>query len=117
LPASVDIIKRCLEFPSDKLFPCLDLYRIFLLHPYSSEGYSGSDGGSYFLAILLAQLDKSAPKANIMLAVRCLCNLFKNQSSQHAVLKNRQRIIDAVATHLYHEDKNVRQAVITLMLK
>lgn len=103
LPASVEILKRLLEFPADKLFPCLDLYRIFLLHPYSSEGFSGSDGGSYYLAILLAQLQgdpQSVPKANVMLAVRCLCNLFKNQSSQHTMIKNRQRIIDAVAGHL-----------------
>lgn len=78
-PASVDVIKRLLEFPNEKLFPCLDLYRIFLLHPNSSEGYSGSDGGAHYLSVLLGQLtDPNVPKANIMLALRCLCNLFKN---------------------------------------
>jgi hypothetical protein len=102
-PASIEVIKKCLEFPADKLFPALDLYRIFLLHPNSSEGFSGADSGFVFLSILLSPLlDPNAPKANIMLALRCLCNLFKNQSSQHAALKNRQRIIDAASSHILH---------------
>jgi len=31
-------------------------------------------------------------------------------------VKNRQRILDAACGHFNHEDKNVRQAVITLVL-
>jgi hypothetical protein len=118
LPASIDVLKRCLDFPADKLFPALDLYRVYLLHPASSEGYSGSDGGAFYLSVILNPLmQPGAPKNNILLALRCLSNLFKNQSSQHTAIKNRQKIIDAASSFLSHEDKNVRQAVITLMLK
>jgi phospholipase A-2-activating protein len=36
-PAQIHVIKKLLsEFPSDKLFPVFDLYRIFLMHPCSS---------------------------------------------------------------------------------
>lgn len=78
-PFQIEVIKKLLEFPLDKQFPCLDLYRIFLLHPHSSEGYSSSDGGAYYLGCLLQSLtDAKAPKANLLCALRCLCNLFKN---------------------------------------
>ena len=28
-----DLIKKLLKFPSDKVLPCLDIYRMFLMHP------------------------------------------------------------------------------------
>lgn len=28
-----DLIKKMFKFPSDKAFPCLDVYRMFLMHP------------------------------------------------------------------------------------
>ena len=58
----------------------------------------------------------SHPKAVIMLALRALSNLFKNQSSAHVAMLRRQAIIEHVAIHLAHDDKLVRQAAITCIL-
>lgn len=115
-PEMLNVIMKCLELPKDKVFPALDVYRIYLTHPNSTANYSGSDAGSEHLAILTTILQAEAPKATTMLALRCLTNLFINQSCHYVALKRRQQILEAAAPHLMHEDKNVRQAAATLVL-
>lgn len=39
-PECVKIIRKLLDLPIEKLFPALDLYRIFLNHPNSVEAYN-----------------------------------------------------------------------------
>ena len=95
----------------------MDLFRVYLLHPTSYEPFAASDAGApYIQAMLRFIAEPQNPKALIMLAIRGLSNLFKNQSSQHVALLNRQRLVDGVSPHLSHGDKNVRQAAITLVL-
>jgi hypothetical protein len=111
------VIKKLLTFPVDKVFPCLDLYRIYLLHPSAYEQFAGSDAGAFYVHALLAFIkDTNHPKAVLMLALRSLNNLFKNQSSAHVALKNREAILEAASHLISHADKNVRQAAITLIL-
>lgn len=87
----------------------MDLYRIYLMHPSSYEAYAASDAGAAFIQAMLHFLSgQGGSKALIMLSLRGLSNLFKNQSSQHVALLNRQRILDGVTPHLNHADKNVR---------
>jgi len=105
----VKVIRKLLDLPKDKIFPAVDLYRIFLLHPNSAEAYNQSDNGSEYFAILNAILENSnSPKAAHMLALRCYSNMFKQQSSHFAVMRRRERIMASVSPFLYSEDKNVR---------
>ena len=41
-----ETMKQLLDFPKDKVFPCIDLYRIYLLHPTSSMEFTKSDMGA-----------------------------------------------------------------------
>ena len=45
----LDLMNKLLEVPVDKLFPCLDLYRIFLLHPDASNHYKKFEDGANHL--------------------------------------------------------------------
>jgi len=72
------ILDKLIALPVDKVFPCLDLYRIFLLHPDSSSHFKKFEMGAnrvYTLCVPLA--DKSAGDPSKMLSLRCLCNLFR----------------------------------------
>mmetsp|Transcript_40455 Transcript_40455/g.29129 ORF Transcript_40455/g.29129 Transcript_40455/m.29129 type:complete len:98 (+) Transcript_40455:1144-1437(+) len=81
-PQQLDVLKKALDFPADRVFPVMDIYRAFLIHPMSVSHYNGSDAGAYYISLILAFLaDSSAPKATHMLSLRALCNLFKNQSA------------------------------------
>ena len=37
----------------DKLFPVMDLYRVYLLHPTSYEAFAGSDAGVTYIQALI----------------------------------------------------------------
>jgi hypothetical protein len=42
--------------------------------------------------------------------------MFKQQSSHYAVMRRREQIMASVSPYLYSEDKNVRQAAVTVLL-
>jgi len=65
----------------------------------------GAGQVSVMLKFLLA---KGAPDAVYMLSLRCLCNFFRNQSSNHVAIVQRGAIFDAVAPHLNSPKANVR---------
>ena len=52
----IEVLKKTLEFPMDKVFPCLDLFRIFLCHNQASYCFNQSDGGAFYTGMCLALL-------------------------------------------------------------
>lgn len=48
-PQQLRVIDKLLNFPIEKAFPCMDLYRIYLLHPTSYEAYAASDAGAVYI--------------------------------------------------------------------
>lgn len=113
-----ETLRELLTYPVPKLFPCIDLYRIFLLHPQSNVEFTRSDMGSKEMAMLLGFLgEKGAPNAVYMLTLRAMANLFANQASQHVALRRRQQVFDAIAPFLESADKNARLAATTILLK
>lgn len=54
----IAVLNKTLEFPLDKVFPALDLFRIFLCHNKASFCFNQSDGGAYYLGICLALLQQ-----------------------------------------------------------
>lgn len=112
----LNVIKKCLLLPKDKVFPALDVYRIYLTHPNSTENYNGSDAGAEYIAVLTNILGGDCPKNTNLLALRCVANLFINQSAAYVAVKRRSLILEAVSAHLMSEDKLVRQAAATIIL-
>lgn len=51
-----DLVKKFFKVHSDKAFPFLDLYRMFLLHPHSSENFKLFEYGIEYLASLIGYL-------------------------------------------------------------
>ena len=48
-PQQLECLKKLMEWPLDKVFPAIDLYRIYLCHPNSYEAYAGADAGAFFI--------------------------------------------------------------------
>jgi len=95
----------------------MDLFRVYLLHPSSYEPFAASDAGAPIIASLIRFVaDTNNPKNLVMMTLRSMSNLFKNQSSQHVAYLNRQRLVDATQPYLQSPDKLVRQAAITVLL-
>ena len=52
-----ELIKKMLtKFPSSKVFPVLDLYRMFLMHPNSSENYKVFEFAIEYVNIIIGHL-------------------------------------------------------------
>ena len=110
-----ETVKALLAFPAAKAFPALDLYRMLLMHPSMMEPFKHSDSAVDILGSLLSHL-RNGPAPTQMMALRCLVNMFKNNSSFQLLTNQLKGVLDTVAPKLCSDNKNVRQSALTLML-
>ena len=111
------LLTKLIQLPVDKVFPCLDLYRIFLTHPDATVHSKKFEEGANHLYSLLSPLsDKQAGDPAKMLACRCICNLFKEQTSIFVLREKRKVVVDALAPHLQNPKSTVRESAITTLL-
>jgi hypothetical protein len=51
-----------------------------------------------------------------MLSLRCIANMFKDQSACFILLDKKEKVIEAVSPHLSSEKANIRESAITVFL-
>ena len=74
--SEVDVIARGFyKWPKDKLFPAIDLWRLFLCHPQSGDVYKGADRGFQHILFVL-EIVKSDPGDSPL--TLCCCRYFAN---------------------------------------
>lgn len=116
-PTERDIIRSRLgEWPTDKLFPVADLWRLYLVHPQSADFFKGSDRGAPFIAQILQLLagDNNGPLG--LCCTRFLANLFIYQTNRYAIFDKRQFVLRAVEPALSSTNKHTRVASCTVLL-
>jgi phospholipase A-2-activating protein len=74
----LDLIKKLLGWPREHVFPVLDMFRIFVLHPHSQEMFKGADYGSEYTIPVSSAIYHSSDPPLVITALRVLSNLFKN---------------------------------------
>mmetsp|Transcript_22165 Transcript_22165/g.21388 ORF Transcript_22165/g.21388 Transcript_22165/m.21388 type:complete len:123 (-) Transcript_22165:230-598(-) len=90
---------------------------MFLMHPNSSESFKVFETGLEYIGYIAHCLKDEGAVANVqMLALRCIVNMFYNSASKFVLLKRRQSVIELIAPFLTNANKNIRMAVITIML-
>lgn len=113
----VEVIhEKLIEWPAQFLFPVMDLWRLYALHPASSDMFKGSDRGAPILAKVCGFLTPDAPDPLKMCTVRYIANLFAYQTNRTAVYNRRDIILKAVAPCLQSQNKNVKLASATVLL-
>ena len=95
----------------------MDLYRIFLCHPDMTTHFKKFEDGAARVYAMLAVLEnnQSGDPAK-MLALRCLANMFKDQSAIFILREKRQKVIECVSSQLMHPKANVRESAVTVIL-
>jgi hypothetical protein len=83
-----EMLKKIIKLPADKVFPALDIYRMFLMHPHSADHFKVFEHGLEYLNILLSNAKSDLP-ATQLVALRCLVNLFNNSSSLYMLQQKR----------------------------
>lgn len=112
-----DLLGKLIDLPVERVFPCLDLYRIFLLHPDMTTHFKKfEDGASRVYSMLSVLHNKDAGDPAKMLACRCLVNMFKDQSAIYILREKRQKVIEALSPHLMNPKATIRESAITVIL-
>ena len=110
-------MEKLLELPVDRIFPVLDLYRIFLTHPDATCHFKKYEDGKSRIWVFVNCLNaKNATDPTIMLSLRCLCNVFKDMNGQFCLREMRERVVEAVAQHLSNAKANIREPAVTVLL-
>jgi phospholipase A-2-activating protein len=111
----LDLILKLLHWPKPNLFPCLDLYRIALLHNSAQEVFKTSDHGAEHIGYISALVSTSKDNPTLITGLRVLSNMFFGNSSQYSIETRRDLVLDAVLVHIENNNKNVRAGLITLL--
>jgi len=105
------------RIPVEYCFPMLDLYRIFLCHPDVACHYKKyEEGCGHLMAICYPLMDSKAGDPAKMLALRCIVNMFREQTAIFILKEKSAKVIEVVAPHLANPKANIREAAITVLL-
>jgi len=116
-PCEKDIVHYKMgEWPSDKLFPVIDLWRLFLLHPQSGDLFKGSDRGAGMISKVLALLSSDINGPLGLCASRWFANTSLYQTNRYAVFDKKAAVMKAIEPALKSTNKNVRLAATTVLL-
>jgi len=104
------------EWPKEKIFPVVDLWRLFLVHPVSADYFKGSDRGAPLISQVLGlfQGDPSGPLG--LCCARWLSNLFIFQTNRYAAFDKRELLLKAVEPALTTGSKHVKVASASVLL-
>jgi phospholipase A-2-activating protein len=103
-------------WPGDKLFPVMDLWRLFVCHPQSCDYFKGSDRGSPFIMKVteLLATDVNGPLG--LCCARYLANLFMYQTNRHACFDKRDAVLRTIQPALSSSNKHTKVAATTILL-
>merc|ERR1719464_1449691 len=105
------------KWPSDRMFPVVDLWRLFLMHPQSADYFKGSDRGTTFISQVLGYLSSEVNGALGLCSARYLANLFNYQTNRYAIFDKRELVLKTVGPALVSTtNKHTRLACASLLL-
>merc|ERR1712159_171575 len=78
------------------MFPVVDLWRLYLIHPGSAELFKGTDKGAKIIATVMRML-KDAPNSPLGLCCsRFFANMFNVSTNKWALYDKRKYVCDAL---------------------
>jgi len=107
---------RLKQWPGDKLFPVLDLWRLFLVHPQSADFFKGTDRGTSFISDACQFLNGDINGPVGLCSARYLANLFLYQTNKYAIFDKKAYVLKNIEPALRSTNKNTRLATVTVLL-
>lgn len=104
------------QWPNDKLFPVIDLWRLYLTHPASADIFKGTDRGTAFLSQAVRLLGTDPNGALGLCCARYLANLFIYQTNKYAAFDKRDYILRALQPIISSTNKHTKVACMSILL-
>ncbi|CAD7931002.1 unnamed protein product [Amoebophrya sp. A25] len=96
-PIERDLIwKKCGSWPEEKLFPVVDVWRLFLLHPGSADIFKGTDRGYSYISFVLKLLKKNLKTPLGISCARWLANVFASFTARSVLFDKRGFLIEGL---------------------
>ncbi|XP_048360052.1 phospholipase A-2-activating protein [Sphaerodactylus townsendi] len=107
---------KAISWPTDIVFPALDILRLAVRNPSVSENFCSEKDGIQFSSHLIKFLNPSGKQANQMLALRTLCNCFVHPVGQKLMMSQGDAIMSQAIELKLSSNKNIHVALATLAL-
>ncbi|XP_015277901.1 PREDICTED: phospholipase A-2-activating protein isoform X1 [Gekko japonicus] len=107
---------KAVSWPTDIVFPALDILRLAVRNPSVSESFCGEKDGIQFSSHLIKFLNPGGKQANQMLALRTLCNCFVHPVGQNLMMLQGDLIMSQAIELKLSSNKNIHIALATLAL-
>jgi len=104
------------QWPKEKLFPVVDLWRLYLVHPTSSDLFKGSDRGTGLIMQVLGYLASDLNGPLGLCSSRYLANLFIYQTNKYAAFDKKDLILKGIEPALSSTNKHTKVACTSLLL-
>lgn len=106
---------KCLRWPKDFTFPCIDITRLAILNQTACHLIL-SKHSEELMDILLQNLSMQDKVNNQMLALRCLANLFSNEKGIELMINLQSTVISQLSALFPVEHKHAQIAMATILL-
>eukprot|EP01122_Echinamoeba_exundans_P002115 TRINITY_DN12077_c0_g1_i1.p1 TRINITY_DN12077_c0_g1~~TRINITY_DN12077_c0_g1_i1.p1 ORF type:complete len:876 (-),score=199.09 TRINITY_DN12077_c0_g1_i1:2-2629(-) len=114
-PQHVGLFIRILvDWPTDRLFPAVDLFRIMIL--YNSAAEKLQNHAQAFEKILQTVSDPNSPRPLRLTAMKLFANFIADQRFNKLHQDLEHKVVDAIVASAQDDNKNVGTAVISLIL-
>ncbi|CAM9846412.1 unnamed protein product, partial [Chrysoparadoxa australica] len=113
------LLPKLASWPVDKVFPCLDLMRLAVLHPHAAEGMGGRVGfdGPALLKLVLSKIHEGKDVMPVSLCgLRFLCNMAKSRPTRDLMVQQLESVLGVAELHCSSANKNVQLAAATLAM-
>lgn len=104
------------HWPNERLFPVIDLWRLYLVHPASADIFKGSDRGTPFVTQVVRLLGTDPNSALGLCCTRYLANLFIYQTNRYAAFDKREYILKALEPVVSTTNKHTKVACMSVLL-
>jgi phospholipase A-2-activating protein len=117
--------KKLLLWPTEYLFPVIDVVRMMIMHPstqalfgtYETGTHSKSVLGASFFTNIIRCVKPTSPDSLLITTLRCMCNLYDGASTSSAITRMLKLLLGQFPFIIEHKNKNVLSAGISLLLK
>jgi len=115
-PEKEVIFVKLKTWPQDKLFPVVDLWRLFNTHPMSSDYFKNSDRGAPFITQVVPALSADISGPLGLCCARYLANLFIYQTNRYAIFDKRDYVLKALEAAIATTNKHTKIACTSVLL-
>ncbi|DBA04148.1 TPA: hypothetical protein N0F65_004256 [Lagenidium giganteum] len=104
------------QWPSESVFPALDLARLVLVHPQGPHMWGSVQMVELVPRLLELGLGQNATAATRMLSLRVIANMFFHQESRSVIVQHKAQILSSLSSFLPYAQKTVALSLATVLL-